>query len=314
MLETDSRPQYPIRTAARRTGLSPHVLRAWERRYAVVEPARHGGGRRLYSNADILHFQLLRRLVEAGHGIGSLARLSTAQLLGMLGEERDLEPLPPPPPMTAAHRHLEDILLGVEAMDDRRVHASLMRGVVALSAHEFVEGVALPLLHRVGTLWKKGALCPAHEHLLSVQLGRILGWLADTIPLPEGAPTAVAVTPPGQRHEFGAVLAGVVAAEEGWRVTYLGPDLPAGDIAAALDARGAGVLMLSAVVEDRGSPLPEVLREIRDAAGRPVRILVGGRGAERHREAIERDGDRWLPDLSALRIVLREIHPAGAAA
>ena len=71
---SDSRmPRYPVRLVALQTGLTPHVLRAWERRYGVVTPTRTDGGQRLYSQLDIERLSRLRRLTERGHGIGRLA-------------------------------------------------------------------------------------------------------------------------------------------------------------------------------------------------------------------------------------------------
>jgi DNA-binding transcriptional MerR regulator/methylmalonyl-CoA mutase cobalamin-binding subunit len=314
MLQDDSRPQYPIRTAAGRSGLSPHVLRAWERRFGVVEPARPGGGMRLYSEADVRHLRLLRRLTEAGHSIGRIARLPVPELLELVRREDERARAEGHPPSGVADLYLERAVAAIETMDDRRLQATLMRAVVALSAREFVHRLVLPLLRRVGRLWAEGGICPAHEHLVSVQVGRVLGWLSGTIPVPEGAPAAVAATPSGQRHEFGALLAGLVAAEEGWRVTYLGPDLRPRDIAIAMEARGADVLLLSVVLDEGSAAWTEGLDELRDARAGDAVILVGGEGAAPHRVEIERAGGRWLPDLEALRAALREIRPSGSPA
>lgn len=306
MTQGESRPQYPIGTAARRIGLSPHVLRAWERRYGAVTPARPVGGRRLYSDADIRHFRLLRELHERGHGLGQIAGLGVPELLELV--KRDDSTSPPALPLepsAAATRHLEVALAALKAMDDRELHSSLTRAAVALSSREFVSGLVLPLLRLVGQLWAEGAICPAQEHILSVRLARVLGWVSDTIPIPAGAPNAVSVTPSGQRHEFGALLAGVVAAEEGWRVTYLGSDLPTQDIATAAKSRRADLLLLSALAEDKTSSLATELRELRTAVGTDARIFIGGQGAEPSRAAIERAGGRWLADLDELRAELR---------
>jgi DNA-binding transcriptional MerR regulator len=66
---------YPIRAVAKLTGLSIDTLRAWERRYAAVEPQRDDRGR-LYSETDVRRLHLLRAAVERGHAIGRLATLS----------------------------------------------------------------------------------------------------------------------------------------------------------------------------------------------------------------------------------------------
>src|SRR5512141_668232 len=73
-------PRYPVRLVALRTGLTPHVLRAWERRYGVVSPGRTEGGQRLYSELDIERLRLLRRLTDGGHAIRRIASLPLAEL------------------------------------------------------------------------------------------------------------------------------------------------------------------------------------------------------------------------------------------
>ena len=45
--------QYPIQIVARLSGLSPHVIRIWEKRYGAVAPARTDTNRRLYTEAEV---------------------------------------------------------------------------------------------------------------------------------------------------------------------------------------------------------------------------------------------------------------------
>ncbi len=77
-------PGYRIGSVSRLTGLSSHLLRMWERRYAVVTPQRSEGRNRLYSDADIAKLSLLKRLVDAGEPISTLAPLSLEQLQARL--------------------------------------------------------------------------------------------------------------------------------------------------------------------------------------------------------------------------------------
>ena len=79
--------KHPIKVVAQRTGLSPHVIRAWERRYGVVSPARTEGNQRLYSTADIERLDLLRRATELGHNISHLAELPSLRLRRLLADE-----------------------------------------------------------------------------------------------------------------------------------------------------------------------------------------------------------------------------------
>lgn len=79
-METHEDEFFEISAVARLTGISSHVLRVWERRYGVVEPRRSDSKRRRYHREDIQRLSLLKTLVDNGHAIGTIARLSTAQL------------------------------------------------------------------------------------------------------------------------------------------------------------------------------------------------------------------------------------------
>lgn len=321
MNAADTTPQFPIGEVVRRTGLSSHVLRAWERRYGAVEPSRREGGGRLYSPADILRFRLLRRLTEAGHPIGRIATLPTEALLGLLPADAAEPSKPAAPaddaPAAAVDEHsLSRALTALEAMNGHALHAILMRAAVAMSSRDFLSRLVLPLLHRTGDLWSEGRICPAHEHLLSAQLLRVLGWLASAIPVSAAADTLVVATPSGQRHEFGALLAAIIAAEEGWRVAYLGPDLPARDVVTAVEALRARGVLLSVVMEDEeGTPSGlEQIREIRAAVGSAPAILVGGAAVAGREAEVDDAGGTLVPDLDALRAEIAAMGMHGRAA
>src|SRR5690349_19915816 len=75
-----SAPRFPIRIAARRAGVSVAALRAWERRYGALEPARTDGDQRLYSEHDVERIALLRQLTAAGHSISAIATVDNDEL------------------------------------------------------------------------------------------------------------------------------------------------------------------------------------------------------------------------------------------
>lgn len=313
MQASETLPRYPIRVAARMTRLSAHVLRAWERRYGVVQPGRDAAGGRLYSEADIARLRQLRLATEAGHGISRAASLSGHELAALVGDG-DVPRAAQARPRAGAGAFVATALGAVEAMDAPRLYATLMGAVVALPSHQFTDEVVVPLLHRVGDQWAQGRITPAHEHVLSAQVGRVLSWLAESLPVPPGAPDAVAVAPRGHRHEFGALLAAVAAAQEGWRVTYLGADLPASDIATAVAIRGARVVLLSAVLDGDPGLLDSEVREMCAAVGNSVTLFVGGPGAQAAAGPLRRAGAVPLRDLNELRAALNDLHSGGAEA
>src|SRR5512147_3272600 len=71
---------YPLRTVATMTGLTPDLIRVWEKRYQVVAPIRGARGARLYTAGDIAHLRLLARAVGGGRAIGDVAALRPAEL------------------------------------------------------------------------------------------------------------------------------------------------------------------------------------------------------------------------------------------
>ncbi len=86
---------YRIGAVARLTGIETVTIRMWERRYAVVEPLRSAGGNRLYSRDDIARLAMIKRLVDEGNAIGTIAHLSPEQLRERLDLNLGSSPVEP---------------------------------------------------------------------------------------------------------------------------------------------------------------------------------------------------------------------------
>jgi MerR family transcriptional regulator, light-induced transcriptional regulator len=219
--------RHPIGVVARRTGLTLHVLRAWERRYGVVAPERTAGGQRMYTDGDVARLRLLRLVTDAGRNISQVASLPDEELERLAAQDRDAGggegKVQPSGPATYRERSIA----AAARLDGDAVHATLMRAVVSLRPTEFLDEVLMPLLQEVGELWHRGHLGPAQEHVVSVAARRVVSWLLDAYDAPAEAPAILVTTVAAEQHEFGALMASVVALDMGWRVSYLGPSLPA---------------------------------------------------------------------------------------
>jgi len=245
----------------------------------VVAPPRSGGGQRRYSEDDVHRLSLLQRVVKEGWGISQVAELPTAELERLVEEEqaktgslRRVEPLS----ALSAAGVLRQAQRFVNEMDPIHLERVLTRGAVALPIGILIFDVILPLLENIGALWREGELGPAREHLASRTIRRVLDGLLDTMGVGEGAPVLLAATPPGEMHEFGALLTAVFAATEGWRGIFLGPDLPAKEIAEAALLLKVRVVALSSVCRGVGEGLVEEIRELRAQLPGSTRIIVGG--------------------------------------
>jgi methylmalonyl-CoA mutase cobalamin-binding subunit/DNA-binding transcriptional MerR regulator len=247
----------------------------WERRYQVVAPHRSPGGQRLYSDDDIARLSLLARAAEAGHALPRLARLSRDELRNLVAEAPVL-----PADGSGPDGALVDRLVGlIERLDADALDRELRRIALAHGAGPFAELIVTPLLRRVGDRWHAGQLTPAHEHLASVVIGRVLGWLTGHFSRDESAPVLVVATPQGEQHELGAAVAAVAAAEAGCRVVYLGANLPATDIAGAARQAGARAVAVSLVNLAAADDLVREVRSLARLLGRRIPVVAGGAAA-----------------------------------
>jgi MerR family transcriptional regulator, light-induced transcriptional regulator len=300
--------KHPIGVVAERTGLSQEVLRVWERRYGVVEPSRGKGGQRLYSDADVEKLRLLRQATQGGRGIGQVAGRSVGELTTLVREDEEARATlkdengdgeaPADPDLGDAMRHAREL-------DAERLERLLRRTAALAGAPRFLERTVAPFLQRIGDEWHAGRMTVAQEHLATGVVQRVVISVLESLSHPDGAPVLLIAGPAGDRHEMGGLLATAVAASEGWRVIYLGPDLPAAEIVDAAKSSGADAVGLSVVyVEDRERTIGE-LSAVRELLPASVPLLVGGGGAAALADALEHPGTRIVGDLGALRHALR---------
>lgn len=300
--------RHPIQVVSRQTGITQNVLRVWEKRYSAVRPGRTPTGRRLYSDADIRRLQMLRRAKQAGRRIGTIAHLSDAELADLIQWDHTVES---PAPPTRFNGQLDDSVLhqaleAVWALDVDRLESILRRESSLRGAVDFIDRLVAPLVKTIGQLWAAGRMEPYQEHFTTAVVRRLLGEMFNT-PAPGHAPTLLVTTLPGQRHEIGALLAAASAHSVGWRVLYLGPELPAADIARAAEEAHASVIALSIVYPEDDPGLVEELLDLRKRLPKTIGIFVGGAAAESYIYAIRQSEARLIPDLPTLRRELNEL-------
>ncbi len=301
--------KHPIQVAARRSGLSPDVIRVWERRYQAISPTRSGTNRRLYNDEDIERLLLLSQVTAAGRRIGDVAGLDMEQLREMVWEDRSAEVrLPAPVRVDAGSlpaRHLSYCIKAVSELDGETLESSLNHARAALAPIVLMEQVMMPLMHLIGERWYTGSMRAAEEHMTTPIVRATLWSLKNSHRAEDNAPELLVATPAGQRHELGALMAAVVAASDGWRVTYLGSDLPATEIAAAAVTRNVSAIALSVTYP---SDDPAIGGELNILTGTvPAVVLVGGVASAAYRDGIRRAGAIEVPTTAVLRAELRKL-------
>ena len=285
-------PRYRIGTLSRLSGVSTHLIRVWERRYDALEPDRSGGGARLYAPADLERLRLLKRAVELGHAIGQVARLDRDELERLSGgaAERVAD--------DEVRSFIDDFTAAVQNFESDRAEDLLVRASLTFSPRALVFDVFGPLLAHIGSAWAGKNLCIASEHLASALIRDSLTGLLRRIPKRQRDELAAVATPEGENHELGALLAAVTIAIRGYRILYLGPNLPDAEIVRAARESKAAIVALSVVSLD----VDRAVRAIRAiAAGLPehVDIVLGGLTSQELREGV---GPRVLVPGSLLEL------------
>jgi len=298
-----------IRIVSRRTGLSAHVIRIWEKRYGAVTPVRTETNRRLYSEDQIERLILLRDITRAGHSISQVAKLPTAelqQLAAAASAPNDQSTRVPTGP-TASPSFLGESLAAVKALDERGLEDVLKRAEIALGALGLLQNVIGPLAQTIGDLWRDGSMTAAHEHFASAVIRTYLGRAAKPFGGAESAPGLLVATPAGQFHEIGALLVSAAAANFGWRVTYLGASLPAAEIAGAARQSRARAVALSLVYPEDDARLAGELTLLRELLPAEVALVIGGRALPAYRAALAKIGAVTVENLVQLGKALDDL-------
>lgn len=301
----DSLPKYKIGAVSRLTGLSADVVRVWERRYKAIIPQRSDGGSRLYCDSDIARLRKLRQAVELGHAIGQIAKLPNEELEKLAGKHRatfaisnkldgqnsgqiagtttELDRLQIGDPHEVAR---ERFLEAIARMDVVTADEEIHRAATLYPPRVIIKNIVAPLLEEIGERWAHRDFGIAHEHVATNLIRNLLSSLFRLYPPDEAADTIVLSTPLGERHEFGILIGALIAATRGWRVVYLGTDLPASEIVRTIKLTKARVLVLS-VLSPQNLQIADELQALATQLPQNTRVWIAGTDAQNHRPLIE---------------------------
>jgi DNA-binding transcriptional MerR regulator len=277
-----SPPGLRIGELSRRVGVTPDVLRAWERRYGLLRPHRSRAGQRLYTAADEARVRRMLGHMESGYSPAVAARLAAqapppARPPGAAAARAAVSQPPAAAPVEPADLPgLADALrVALHGLDEAGAEAVLDRLLAAFALDTVLRDVVLPFLRDLGEQWARGAVTVGQEHFATAVIaGRLhalaRGWDAGV------GPRAVLACPSDERHELGLLCFALALRGRGWRVCYLGADTPADAIASVAAQLDAELIVLGAA---RAEPFVGALPRLATVATSARRLCVGGRGA-----------------------------------
>jgi DNA-binding transcriptional MerR regulator len=267
----------PIRTISSLTGVHAVTLRAWERRYGLIRPARTPKGHRLYTHQHVERIRRVLALVERGVPISRV---------------RDLLDVEPAIESAAGgdrwHLDVERMAAAIARFDEQDVDRIYDEALSVHPVEQVTRRLLLPLLVRLGERWSELAGGIAEEHFFAMYLRSKLGARMQHRMRYATGPRLVAACAPGEQHEIGLLLFALEAHVAGMRTVLLGADTPLPDVAIARQRSQGDAVVISSSVDPAASffkdELPQLVRE----AGVPV--FVGGTTALRHRREVSAAG------------------------
>jgi MerR family transcriptional regulator, light-induced transcriptional regulator len=246
---------------SRRVGVSPELLRAWEKRYALLTPARTAGGLRLYSARDAARVARMRELLASGLSAAEAARLA-----------KSAEPAGPS--QVGVDEFARELANALDRYDETAAQLALDRTFAAVGVDATLRDVVIPFLHDLGDRWAAEEATVGQEHFASnVIQGRLRalarGWDQGI------GPRAVLACAPGELHEIGLICFGLSLRTRGWRITYLGADTPLQCIEDNV-SDGPAITVVAAVARERFGASSGGLGRV----ARRLPIAIAGAGAD----------------------------------
>ena len=309
ILAMSDRKIYKIRYVATKTGLKPHVLHSWERRYDAVCPRRNESNSRLYSACDIRRLQLLRLAVQSGHSSSQVAALKNDEL-AVLTRQQDTFDIASTvvdsgdPSEDDTRQIVSDALGNIRKLDQASLEKVLERAAVNLPRSKFLNSVVQPLFKQIGELWASGNLKIINERMATLVTRSLLLDMLRSVHVTETAPQLVVAAPVGQWHETGALAVALCAAESGWRPLYFGPNLPAEEIAAAVKKTKSKAIALSISLRINIMIVIREIRKLINYCADRVKIYVGGHGVLVLKPHIKPTGVRCIESVVELKAEL----------
>lgn len=251
------------------SGILRDTLRIWEKRYGFPAPGRNSRGERVYERTTVEQLALITRLLDAGHRIGRIATLTSAELVALLPERST--------PYSLETTQLLEIVRGLDA---GRLYRELSRLRQEHGALRFICDLVAPLNRAVGEAWFEGRIGVLEEHCYSEQVAQLLKEILREEGVSGQHGTILMATMPGEQHVVGLLMAACVCRLEGLDVLYVGAQTPLDDIVRGATTADCHVVGISCSPHGNRRVIAQQLVRLRRQLPDSIALWVGGAGIE----------------------------------
>lgn len=278
---------FPIRTVSELTDVNPITLRAWERRYGLLEPVRKASGHRLYTHE---HIDLITRVVgllDRGMRIGQVKAQLEAEANARLATSTENVVV-----NDTWRRYGERMIAAIIQFNEAGLEETYGSALSMYPMDEVTEKLLMPLLQELGRRWEKGEGSIAEEHFFGFYMRNKLGARFHHRPKTKTGPKILLSCLPGDRHETGLLLFALAASSAGYQTILLGTDMPIEDLPAVATKTGCQAIILSGVLQPGSELLNHALPRLVGQSKVPV--FLGGHASVKVHDAVRRAGIKVL--------------------
>lgn len=257
--------KYNIKAISKMLGIQPGTLRAWERRYHIIEPVRNQAGHRLYTDKHVAILRWLIEKINKGFTIGQAVDLLEK---GSVSFDEDIER-----ETNNQAFQLSEKLIRLLLKFHENEAAEILNHAFSLFTYEKVTmEIIAPVLKKVGDLWEQKEITVAHEHFVSSFFRTKLGTIFHSIPIAGYLPKVIAVCSPNEMHELGLLIFTLFLRRKGFEVIYLGAGVPEKDVEVVIRETDARYLFTSCTLSIH---LPSTLTFIRTLGETHPHLIIG---------------------------------------
>ncbi len=305
----DETPIYTMKTVVQQTGITPTTLRAWERRYGILQPDRSDGGYRLYSEQDIALLRWLKGQVESGVNIGRAVALlelkrheieTTPVTMPFAGNgmrfkaTAEPEVALSPSSMRTADTITQELLDVLLHFCETRAGTILSEAFALYPVEVVTENIMVPALVQASERWQHGTASLVQANFVTSFLRQKVTSLFAAYTQPASGPLAVTASAPDEWHDIGILLVSLALRRNGWRVLYLGPNVPLAQLARELPDLKPELVCLSATTAESGRHLLTAADLLMHLPQPHPRFVFGGRAFNQEPDLREQFSEAFL--------------------
>ena len=249
--ETTAIPRYTIKNVSKKTGILPVTIRAWERRYEFLSPHRSENRYRMYSDSDVALLMWIKNRVDQGVSISTaINELHTLQNNGFIPEiKQEYQSAYPKPTGIPPAEYAARLYRAFKKSNEIEAAEIFAEARAAFNLPALLASVLIPTLTQIGEAWYRGEIDVAIEHFASKFIIGKLMHIFQTLPLRAKREFIIISCAPDEFHEIGSLMLAILLRSQGYRIDYLGADIPLDDLVDFVESEKPAMVILSVTMQ-----------------------------------------------------------------